>query len=268
MEMYIELLKKTLIDWNRIGFNEYRPVATSRPSWKLKILDSLLRKRGLCICVEYPTTKEKRIEGKDWPVYADSMIGLKRMDNIEFCVKQILKENVPGDFIETGVWRGGACIFMKGILKSYNIEDRVVWVADSFQGLPAPDTEKYVHDKGDPYHSFPELAVSIETVKANFAKYNLLDKNVRFLEGWFKDTLPHAPIRKLALLRLDGDMYESTMDALVHLYPKLSVGGYIIIDDWGSVKGCQQAVKDYREKHHIIEEIFPVDMDAVYWKKL
>jgi O-methyltransferase len=91
---------------------------------------------------------------------------------------------------------------------------------------------------------------------------------VKFLVGWFKDTLPNTPIEKLALLRLDGDMYESTMDALTHLYSKLSIGGYIIIDDWGAVPACKNAVIDFRTKFNISEEIIPIDWSGVYWKKL
>jgi len=108
---------------------------------------------------------------------------------------------------------------------------------------------------------------SVKQVKNNFSKYGLLDDNVKFLKGWFKDTLPVAPINKLALLRLDGDMYESTMDGLVNLYPKLSKGGYIIVDDWGAVEGCKLAVLDYRKKHGITEEIITIDWTGVYWKK-
>ena len=148
-----------------------------------------------------------------------------------------------------------------------NIPDRMVWVADSFKGLPPPDTAKYPADKGDKHSQFTELAISEEEVKRNFEKYGLLDSQVQFLTGWFKDTLPAAPIKELALLRLDGDMYESTMDGLVNLYPKLSKGGYIIIDDWGAVPACKKAVEDYRSKHSITEEIIPIDWTGVFWKK-
>jgi hypothetical protein len=79
--------------------------------------------------------------------------------------------------------------------------------------------------------------------------------------------LPGAPIKQLAILRLDGDMYESTMDTLVNLYPKLSVGGYLLVDDYGSVEACRRAVNDYRTKHNIKDEIHQTDQAEVYWKK-
>ena len=227
----------------------------------------LLEKRDLIVCEKVKFSVDDRMNGKDWPLYAESMIGYKRLSNVQQCVIDVIEKNIPGDLIETGVWRGGTVIFMRGILKAFDVADRIVWAADSFDGLPMPNKEKYEADKDDVFYTFDELKISLDIVKKNFEKYGLLDDKVKFLKGWFKDTLPSAPIEKLAVLRLDGDMYESTMDGLINLYPKLSPGGYIIIDDWGSVKGCQMAVLDYRKKHGINEEIIPIDYDGVYWKK-
>jgi hypothetical protein len=195
------------------------------------------------------------------------MIGMKRLDNLQVCVESVIRDEVPGDLIETGVWRGGATIFMRAILKAYRITDRKVWVADSFQGLPAPDAKNYAADEGSPFFKFPILAVSEEAVRANFRKYGMLDAQVEFLKGWFKDTLPKAPIQKLAVARLDGDMYESTMDGLSSLYPKLSVGGYLIVDDYGAVPACKKAVDDYRAKFGIEEPILSVDWSGAYWRR-
>lgn len=208
-----------------------------------------------------------RVEGRDWPAVAHTMIGLKRLDALHYCVQDVLARGVPGDFIETGVWRGGATIFMRGLLKAHGVTDRVVWVADSFEGLPAPDAAKYPADANYNFQDFRELAVSLEQVKLNFQRYALLDDQVRFLKGWFRDTLPGAPIRSLAVLRLDGDLYESTMDALTHLYPKLERGGYAIVDDFGDVPACRQAVTEYRAAHGITEEIVPIDWSGVFWRK-
>jgi hypothetical protein len=106
----------------------------------------------------------------------------------------VLSEGVEGDLIETGVWRGGASIFMRAVLAAYGIEDRKIFVADSFEGLPAPDAEKYPADQNERFHTYTYLAVSKEDVENNFRKYGLLDNQVVFLKGWFKDTLPQAPI--------------------------------------------------------------------------
>ncbi len=210
--------------------------------------------------------RELREKGEDWPSQAHSMIGLERMNNIQHCVEQVIADGVPGDLIETGVWRGGATIFMRALLKAHGVTDRNVWVADSFQGLPTPNVRKYPWDFGLYFSKFKTLAVSADEVRSNFERYGLLDDQVRFLEGWFRDTLPTAPIDKLAVLRLDGDLYESTMDALVNLYPKLSVGGYAIIDDY-VIPACAKAVKDYRKEHGVTAEIVPIDNGASYWRK-
>jgi hypothetical protein len=216
---------------------------------------------------EKPFDQQARAEGRDWPPTAHSMIGLKRLDNLQFCVEDVLTNQIPGDLIETGAWRGGATIFMRAILKAYGVENRYVWVADSFEGLPAADAKKYPHDAGDRHHIHKALRVSLDQVRTNFERYGLLDIQVRFLKGWFRDTLPGAPIEKLAVLRLDGDMYESTMDALVYLYPKLSIGGYLIVDDYAAVQACRQAVHDYRESHDISDEILPIDWSGIFWQR-
>lgn len=212
-----------------------------------------------------------RENGYDWPKTAHTMIGLKRLDNLHFCMKEILNNQIPGDCIETGVWRGGATIFMRAILKAYGDDTRKVWVADSFEGLPPPDATKYPADKDLNLHLCKELAVPLEEVKDNFKKYGLLDDKVVFLKGFFRDTLPTAPIEQLALLRLDGDLFESTMDALTYLYPKLSVGGFVIIDDYGDdygIDACLKAVQSYRDLCGITDPIIPIDGGAgVYWKK-
>jgi hypothetical protein len=190
------------------------------------------------------------------------------MLNLRRLVEHILQHEVPGDFIETGVWRGGACIMMRAILKAYRISDRTIWLADSFEGLPPPDAERYPADADSNLHTYPQLAVSLDEVRGNFARYALLDDQVRFLKGWFRDTLPTAPIETLALMRLDGDMYESTMDGLRNLFPKLAKGGFVIVDDYGTFESCRQAVQDFRGAHHIDDTIYNVDGFGVFWQNL
>ena len=163
---------------------------------------------------------EARSLGRDWPSQAMTMIGDRRLNNIRQLFAAIVADGVPGDLIETGVWRGGACIFMRGLLQAYNIRNRKVWVADSFTGLPPPDP-RFAADAGDRHHEHKQLAVGLADVEENFRKFGLLDAQVVFLPGWFSETLPNAPITSLAMLRLDGDMYGSTMDALNALYFKV-----------------------------------------------
>ena len=235
-----------------------------------------------------PFDLKGRVEGGgDWPSQAHTMIGLRRLDNVHALCEDVLRADVSGDLIETGVWRGGVTIFMRGLLAAYGITDRVVWVADSFAGFPS--TEK----QGASSRSFssPELAglrgyqhaslpdhvrtsvdlvsagTTYEEVRDRFARYGLLDDQVKFLRGWFRDTLPSAPIERLALLRLDGDLYDSTFDALDALYPRLSVGGYVIVDDYNWVIECRLAVHDYLRAINADPEIQRIDDEAVYWQK-
>ena len=106
-------------------------------------------------------------------------------------------------------------------------------------------------------------------VKNNFQRFDLLDDQVKWLKGWFKDTLPSAPIQKLAMIRLDGDYYDSTMDSLANLYDKLSVGGFVIVDDYGedTWTDCRRAIHDFRLSQTITDIIVPVDSVCVYWRK-
>jgi O-methyltransferase len=235
--------------------------------WLYQAIRGPLKDRRIDLVRHYRMDPAKRLAGKDWPPDAETMIGLKRLANLRNCVRTVIEEDIPGDLIETGVWRGGACILMRGALNAYGDDRRCVWVADSFQGLPKPNSDKYVADAGDEFWTHNDyLGVSLEQVKANFARYNLLDDRVKFLKGWFSETLPTAPIEKLAVLRLDGDMYESTIDAISALYPKLSVGGFVIVDDY-FLKGCESAIHDYRDAHGITDPMIPIDDWAVYWRR-
>jgi len=231
-------------------------------------LQFVLAGAGLRLVRTVVVDPQVREEGRDWPSEAETMIGLKRLDNLQYCVEQVLQEGILGDLIETGVWRGGASIFMRGVLKVYGDTSRAVWVADSFSGLPKPDADLYPADAGDQHYTWTQLVVSLEEVQANFSRYGLLDEQVRFLPGWFSDTLPHAPIERLAVLRLDGDMYSSTMEAFTHLYPKLAVGGYVIVDDYGAVPGCRAATEDFRARHGVTEPLERIDWTGVFWKRL
>jgi O-methyltransferase len=271
--LYLDLLKRTLTgtvsEDNDLIFGGVR--TSGLPGTKRRVADGvgkLAGRFGLEIAYKKAFDPAQRSIGRDHPERADSMIGLRRMDNIQQCVETVLEDEIPGDLIETGVWRGGATIFMRGILKAYGDETRTVWAADSFQGLPAPDPARFPADTGDTFFKQSGLAVGVDQVKHNFSRYGLLDDQVKFLVGWFKDTLPTAPIEQLSVMRLDGDLYESTWQAIEALYPKLSPGGFCIVDDYGDlVAQCQRAIHDYRDAHGITEEIVDVDGFGAYWRK-
>jgi hypothetical protein len=140
-------------------------------------------------------------------------------------------------------------------------------VADSFEGLPPPDATRFPADRRSSFHVFRELAVSEAEVRRNFAAYDLLDEQVVFVKGFFEHTLAGIPAERFALARLDGDMYQSTMEGLMHLYGRLSEGGFIVIDDYGALSGCRQAVHEFRDANSIKDEIRPIDGSAVWWQK-
>jgi O-methyltransferase len=212
--------------------------------------------------------KEREIRrlGWDWPDEAETMIGMVRLNCIQQCVETVLRDEVPGDLLEAGVWRGGVVILMRAVLKAHGVLDRTVWAADSFRGLPPPDAGTFTQDLAVDLFGFEELAVGVEHVRAGFARYGLLDDQVGFLEGWFKDTLPTAPIDRLAVLRLDGDYYQSTIQVLEALYHKVSPGGFVFVDDYLHLEACRQAVDDFRAAFSIREEIVEVDGNSVYWR--
>jgi O-methyltransferase len=267
-ELYLDLLKKCL---TRYLFGEtWVPVVPQRGTAKHLLFQPVrqwLAGKDMEVVRHLPFDAQGRAEGRDWPARAESMAGLKRLDNLQYCIIDVLHRGVPGDLIETGAWRGGVTIFMRAVLEAFGDPDRHVWVADSFQGLPKPDPGRWPAEAGDEHWTREQLAVPLEEVQANFARYGLLDERVRFLPGWFKDTLPAAPIEQLAVLRLDGDMYGSTMEALEALYPKLSPGGYVIVDDYGAIPQCKEAVTDFRTAHGIIDPMESVDWTGVYWQR-
>ena len=206
--------------------------------------------------------------GRDQHSPAHSMVGILRLRNLRELTQRALDDGIPGDFIETGVWRGGCCILMRGVLAANSVRDRRVYVADSFDGFPPADVARYPMDerKGPPPPR-ELIAVSEDQVRANFGRYGLLDDQVVFVKGYFSATLPALETGPLALIRLDGDMYESTYVALEHLYPRLSVGGFAIIDDYGALPKARQAVTDYREAKGIAEPMHQADWTAVWWRK-
>jgi O-methyltransferase len=244
---YLDVLSKTLSFsyWEKplksIAHSARRGLA-----WRLAMgMDGILRPFGIGLAI-LPTEIS-------WPALATCMSSITRLDNVRQLCESVVAENIPGSFIECGVWRGGVCIFARAVLP----KDRTVYCCDSFCGLP--------YDKAEPWYSeWDYLKVSEDEVRANFEKFNLL-QNVQFIKGWFADSLKNVP-GPIAVLRADGDMHSSTLDILTALYPKVSRGGYVIIDDY-CLEPCLRAVTEYREAMGVNDAIVPVDEGAVYWRK-
>jgi O-methyltransferase len=277
-QLYLDLLKRCLLDLIHMD----DPLAGMAPAdvvhrpplgrAALRLANGAVRKLGLVLAAppraehaQHAQLPALRDEGRDWPPRAHTMVGRKRLDHLQTAVETVLREGVPGDLIETGVWRGGSVILMRGVLAAYGDPERQVWVADSFRGLPPPDG-KWQIDTRSKLHQIDFLAVSRSQVERNFQAYGLLDERVRFLEGWFENTLPMAPIERLAVLRLDGDMYRSTISVLDALYDRVSPGGFIIVDDY-ALPPCKAAITDFRAAHGITTPIEAVDWSGVFWRK-
>jgi O-methyltransferase len=268
--LYLDLLKKSLL--NELYLDHEMQIfylmecLEGKRTYEAELFAHIVaRQRPL-----YDELSASRAEGRPFrgyvPEFGHSMIGRKRLDHLEWCLETIMSEAIPGDLMEAGVWRGGACVFMRGYLAVHDIPERLVWAADSFAGLPVPSLEQdLAYDLSAA--RFPALAVSLDSVRGIFARYGLLDDRIRFLEGWFKDTLPSAPIRSLALLRLDGDLYESTWDVLTSLYDRVSPGGIIVIDDYEAFPPCREATNHFRSERNISAPFQRIDWSGVCWRK-
>jgi hypothetical protein len=264
-----------------------------------------------------------RVLGEDKPIEAHTMIGWQRLTNIESCAKAVIDDGIEGDFVETGVLRGGAAIFMRAVLKAYGVTDRRVFACDTFVAPHVPPETfarrllrkpvlkgaglltrvpsrrwklSFYRQLEKRQESWPPSAnpseewvdfymglvryfasnpslieskdfVSLAAVRSHFARYGLLDSQIHFLQGFFADTLPGAPIEAIALLRCDGDTYESTRSVLDAIYDKVSIGGYVIVDDYHSFDDCKQAVDEFRAEHSIDDALVPIDNNAVYWRR-
>ena len=202
-----------------------------------------------------------RSVGMDWPLQGLTMTGLQRLDDLQRCVESVVRDGVEGDLIEAGAWRGGASILMRATLDALGDADRTVWVADSFQGFPVDEAGEHID-----LSTYDFLAVPIEEVRENFARFGC-EEGVRFVPGFFEDTLPSLAGGRWAIVRLDGDTYEATMTALDALYPGLAAGGYLVIDDYGALEECRRAVEDFRARHGIEEPIEQIDWTGARWRR-
>ena len=148
------------------------------------------------------------------------------------------------------------------VLKVRGDAQRHVWIVDSFSGLPTPDNsvDSFWRKVGD-------MAVSLDEVRENFARYGLFYDGVTFLKGYFEDTLQDAPITELSVLRVDADLYQSTLDVLNNFYAKLFGGGCAIFDDYQNLPECRRAIDEYRDGHGITKPIVAIDTWSIYWIK-
>lgn len=252
-ELRLLYLRECLAGRRKFEFSEYHDIRNCRPGE----FDQLREAR---LMGQFP---ERSIHNSG---FSHTMIGRKKLDNLHTCLDLVRDNEIEGDFVECGVWRGGACIFMAGYIKTHGLEGRRVFVADSFEGMPKPSCDQDIGIRLEK-EIYPELAVSLEVVKQNFETYGLVGENITFLRGWFRDSLPDAPIEKIAVLRLDGVLYESTMDSLLALYDKVETGGVVIVNDYGVIPACRKAVEDFFEQRgETVPDLRKAGGSGVYWQ--
>lgn len=217
------------------------------------------------------------IDGHVWPpgTSAVTMAGQRRLDNAVALLGQALAEGTPGSFIETGVWRGGLSFLAAKQLELQN-SSRIVYACDSFHGIPKSKRPSTLQDASA--HALHILNDnSVDRVRGAARRFHVDADRIRFVEGYFDTSLPllmkqNSDLR-FAVVRLDGDTYESTISAITELYPRLSPGGFIIVDDYTDWLGCRKAIHDYRDTHGIMDDIFLVAHGprektyGVYWRK-
>ncbi len=199
----------------------------------------------------------------------ETLAPLTQLDALQSCLERVVEDRIAGDVIEAGCFRGGQCVLMSGVLKALGALERRIFAADSFSGLPEPDRGLAPDDAimHRVLKSIGGFAASAEEVRGALRRYDLLDERVEIIAGWFRESLPRAPITWLALIRLDATFYQSTRDALEVLYPKLSPGGFVIAADYGVPTGARRAVDEYRMRHGVGERLTPIDMQGVMWRR-
>lgn len=202
-----------------------------------------------------------RIEG------AITMIGENRLVHLQQAITQIIRGGVPGDILEAGAWKGGACIYMRACLDVLGDRKRIVYACDAFDdGFPKPDPA-YPVDAQSQLHTRDYFRTSNVVVRQYCQYYGYDDCQLQIVPGFFKETLPTLPIRELALLRLDGDLYGSNMEPLQILYDKVSPGGYVIADDYYAIVNAQMAIDDFRRERRIEEPLERYDWASAFWVK-
>jgi cephalosporin hydroxylase len=276
---YLNLLKGALLDEHYIE-NELRIQQLvrhleegSRPS-PIQIADPMrLLRRDAEVLTALRRAGRLRDESDQLVSYFPwTTMGRIRIDQLEQALDLVRSENVPGDLVECGTGRGGGAIFLRGYLDAWFMNNRQVWVADAFRGSPRSDTGVPLNDDKElPVPGggagFPLLRGDLNMVRDGFDRFDLLDERVRFVEGDLIETLPHAPIEQIALLRLGDDQGQSVGDILDELYDKVAIGGVVVVDDYVE-EDCHQAVDEFRARRGVDEPIERIDWAGVWWRKL
>lgn len=212
-----------------------------------------------------PFNLERRYGGLDWPLFGATMIGHLRLDNLRDCIFNVIEQQIVGDIVETGVWRGGAMLFAALLLEVLTpLSTRRVWLCDSFSGLPPASTEKDTNS----WVQQEYLRVPSSDVAELFDKSGIPADRYMLLKGYFNETMPQlaSKVDSIAVLRFDADMWESAMDVFCSLYGRVPLGGFIIVDDWFGFPS-REAIEGIFADLGVQEAIIPIDTLSVFWRK-
>ncbi len=192
-------------------------------------------------------------------------------DELNIIFKDIFLNKIEGDILEGGVWKGATAIYMKALINTYQL-DKKLWLIDCFGSFEDLDMNMYQKEKDKiaikKFANWGVKSPSLEDVKYNFNRFNLWDENNIVIKGDIFKTFVECRAKSLSLLRLDLDFYESTYFMLEKLYEKVSIGGYVIIDDYGVEDfNCSEAVDKFRSENNITGELKRVGHFVAYWKK-
>lgn len=205
-----------------------------------------------------------RLCGLDWPETGATMVGLVRLSNVAELIHQVIEDDVPGAFVELGVWRGGTCIFASHAFshdRKKGPNDRSIHVFDAFDKLPGYG--------GDSDY----LANSEASVRTTFEQFQAMGPSVHFHVGLFKDTTPtfraanRLEDKRIAILRVDGNFYDSYSDAMYDMYEYVPVGGFVIFDDVVSHLAVLRFWNDFKADQHISEELVRIDDGSAFFRK-
>jgi O-methyltransferase len=185
--------------------------------------------------------------------------GFERLVALFQAVRHISERNIPGDIVECGVWRGGSMMAVALALKEIGETDRELYLFDTYEEIPDPTsldvdilgrTGSFLHERAKERNKgVPAKTASLQEVKQNILSTGYPEDKIHFIKGKVEETIPCSGLSQIALLRLDTDYYESTLHELNHLFPILSIGGALIIDDYGHWQGAKIAVNEYFDKH-------------------